>query len=414
MVVASIDLMDGKAVQLRQGKDKILERNNPIELAKKFDRFGEVAVIDLDAAMGKGNNLPLIKKILNVAECRVGGGIRTLEQAKELISLGASKVIIGSKAFEHDQINHSFLKELSDALTPQQLIVAIDARDERIVTKAWTHQTELQLYETAGEIEQYASEFLFTCVEREGTLRGSDLDMVERLKASTQNKITVAGGVQSIEEIRQLAALGMDVQLGMALYTGKIELAEAFIESLDWKNGLLPTVVQDITGQVLMLAYANSSSLQSSFETGQMCYYSRSRQKLWTKGETSGNIQKLVRLRADCDRDTLLAVVDQTNVACHNGSYSCFGDKQFTHQELYEVIRDRLEHPRTGSYTAKLTDTLLNEKILEEARELVEARERSDIIWEFADLLYFSTVLLAKHNIEITDVLHELRRRRRK
>jgi len=145
-----------------------------------------------------------------------------------------------------------------------------------------------------------------------------------------------------------------------------------------------------------------------------MHYFSRSRQKLWMKGETSGNIQKMVRLRADCDRDTILAQVVQHNVACHTGSYSCFGSRKFSLQELYEVIRERLTHPQPASYTATLTPEKVREKLLEEAQEVVEAKERDHIIWEAADVLYFLTVLLAREGISLDDVLHELNRRRKK
>jgi phosphoribosyl-ATP pyrophosphohydrolase/phosphoribosyl-AMP cyclohydrolase len=281
MVISSIDLMDGKAVQLRQGKEKILEKDNPIQLAKEFDKYGKIAVIDLDAALDKKNNEEVIKQILRVAECRVGGGIRTTKKAKEIISLGAEKIIIGSKAFEDDKVNHSFLQELMDEIGRQHIIIAIDAINQEIVTKGWQHKTGLKLLDTVNQIEKYASEFLFTCVEQEGTLTGINLDTVKELVNATKNKITVAGGVSSLEEIKILAELGVDVQLGMALYTGKINLSEAFIESLNWESDLIPTITTDETGQVLMLAYSNKESLARIFDTNQMWYYSRSRQKLW-------------------------------------------------------------------------------------------------------------------------------------
>ncbi|RQW02427.1 phosphoribosyl-ATP diphosphatase, partial [candidate division KSB1 bacterium] len=147
MIVPSIDLMNGKAVQLKQGKDKILERENPIDLAKEFNKFNEIAVIDLDAAMGKGKNDGIIKKICGLADCRVGGGIKDADRARELISRGASKIIIGSKAFENDQINHQFLSSLNSAIGRQQIIIAIDAFEGEIVTQAWKHKTGLKLFE---------------------------------------------------------------------------------------------------------------------------------------------------------------------------------------------------------------------------------------------------------------------------
>ena len=340
MIIASIDLMDGKAVQLKQGKEKMLENNNPLKLAEEFNKYGKTAVIDLDAAMGKGINTEIIKKILKIAECRVGGGLRSIDKAKEMISFGARKVIIGSKAFENDKINKEFLEKLKKEIGKDRIIIAIDALNEEIVTKGWTHPTGISLYKAAESLEKFASEYLFTCVEREGTLTGINFDTVEKLLNQTRNQITVAGGVSKISEVKKLAQMGCDVQLGMALYTGKISLTEGFIESLDWKKSkLIPTITQGITGQVLMLAYSNKESLRKAFKIGNMCYFSRSREKLWMKGETSGNTQKLLKIRTDCDQDTLLATVKQKGVACHLGNYSCFGDKEFSSEELRRRTR---------------------------------------------------------------------------
>jgi len=413
MVISSIDLMDGKAVQLKQGKEKMLEDNKPLKLAEEFNKYGETAVIDLDAAMGKGDNLEIIKKILKKAECRVGGGIRSVKRAKEMISFGARKVIIGSKAFEKDKINKKYLKTLKKEIGKENIIIAIDALNEEIVTKGWKHTTGIPLYKAAETLEDFASEYLFTCVEREGTLTGINFEIVKKLLKKTKNKVTVAGGISKISEVRKLAQMGCDVQLGMALYTGKISLSEGFIESLNWKDKLIPTITQDKNNQVLMLAYSNKDSLKMAFETGNMCYFSRSRGKLWIKGETSKNTQALLKIRADCDRDTLLATVKQKGFACHLGTYTCFGNKEFSLEELYDVITKRINNPVKGSYTATLNTKKLNKKLMEEVREVIEAKERNEITWEAADVLYFLTVLLAKNNIPLNDVIEELRRRRR-
>jgi len=414
MIIPSIDLMDGKAVQLKQGRDKLLERDNPLELAKYFNQFGEIAVIDLDAAMKKGSNKKLIEKLCQTADCRVGGGIRDIESAKEIISLGAAKIIIGSSAFENDQINKNFLEELLTSIDRQQIIIAIDAFEGEIVTQAWKHKTGLNLFDVAKRIEPYASEFLFTCVEKEGCMQGTDLETVQKLKETTSNKITLAGGITTLKEIQELANLGVNGQLGMAIYTGKLELEQAFIESLNWKSELIPTVTCDTDGQVLMVAYSNKTSVKKTLETKKMWYFSRSRNKLWQKGETSNNIQEFIQFRTDCDSDTLLATVEQNGVACHLGSYSCFGNKKFNLNELHQVIQDRFKNPKPGSYTATLTDTIVKEKLMEEAQEVVEAKTRDEIIWEAADVLYFLTVILAKNDVTYKDVLNELRRRRKK
>jgi phosphoribosyl-AMP cyclohydrolase / phosphoribosyl-ATP pyrophosphohydrolase len=413
MVISSIDLMSGKAVQLRQGKEKVLENDNPYELAKDFNRYGEIAVIDLDAALGTGNNFLVIKELLKLGECRVGGGIKDIKKAKELISFGAKKIIIGSLAFENDAINHSFLSEICEAIGKERLIIAIDSINEEIVTKGWKHKTGLNLYETIPQIEKYCDEFLFTCVEKEGMMQGVKMDIVKKLKSISKNKIVIAGGVSTIDEIRDIAALGYDVQLGMALYTGKIKLDESFVESLNWKSDLIPTITQNYSGDVLMLAYSNKESIKKTFETGKMWYFSRSRNKLWMKGETSGHTQSVIKLRPDCDKDALLSIVEQKGVACHTGKYSCFSERKYNIYEMYEVLKDRIMNPTPNSYTATLTDEKLAEKIIEEANELIEAKQRNHVIWEAADLLYFITVLLAKKGIEVDEVFNELKRRRK-
>jgi phosphoribosyl-ATP pyrophosphohydrolase/phosphoribosyl-AMP cyclohydrolase len=421
--------MDGKAVQLIEGKEKVLEKDNPLELAHDFDRFGEIAVIDLDAAMGKGNNLSLIKQLCQRAECRVGGGIRSVTQAKELVSYGASKIIIGSKAFENDALNIRFLEELANAIGKERIIAAVDARNREIVTRGWRHATGLDLFETAELLEPYVYGLLFTCVEKEGHLQGTDLETIKQLRKVFSKPLTAAGGIQSLEEIEVLSKIDTDIQLGMALYTEKINLTDAFVCSLPPINkkfcggsrgglfqkpppGLFPVVATDRDGQALMVAYANDEALRKTFETGNMWYYSRSRRRLWMKGETSGNVQKFIRFRADCDRDTLVAVVEQTGVACHLGDYSCFGQKRFSLNELYGVITKRFADPRAGSYTATLDQKKVREKLMEEAQEVVAAETRQEVIWEAADVLYFLTVLLQKEGVTPDEVLNELYRRR--
>lgn len=431
MVIASIDLMNGKAVQLVQGNenDKKIERDDVLELARDFNRFNEIAVIDLDAALGKDNvtvkgtaNRDMIKKLCTIAQCRIGGGIRTVQQAQEWIDAGAVKVIIGSKLFETGDSDGSsvsidtvFLEELAAAIGKEKIIAAIDTREGQIVTAGWKNNTGLPLLDTAIKLAPFVSEFLFTSVEKEGKMGGPDMDAIKQLRETVDISITAAGGVHTLEEIETLAAIDVDVQLGMALYTGKIKLEDAFTRSLKWKNNLIPVITTDTEGNVLMQAYTDREALAKTFETGLMWYYSRSRQRLWQKGETSGNVQQVVKLRADCDRDSILATVNQTGPACHLGNYSCFGSssRAFSLEQLYQVVAGRFRNPTPGSYTATLTDKKVREKLLEEAQEVVDAYSRENITWEAADVLYFLTVLLQKEGISYSEVLSELNRRRR-
>ena len=407
MIIPSIDLMNGKAVQLRQGKEKVLERKNVLGLAKEFSKYGEIAVIDLDAAMSKGNNLELIKKICKIADCRVGGGIRTIEKANELLQAGAKKVIIGTKA------TPEFLKQLPKG----RVIAAVDTKEGYVVAKGWTEKTKQKPEELIKKLEPYCSGFLFTNVDKEGLMQGIDFGIVKRLKAITKNNLTVAGGISSIEDIKKLENLGVDSQLGMALYTGKIKLNEAFVSILNFnKNkGLIPTITQDAKGQVLMLAFSNKESLLRTFKTGKATYYSRSRKKIWEKGETSGNYQQILRVKYDCDKDALLFIVKQKNVACHTGKYSCFDEKEFSFQELYDVISSRIANPKKSSYTSKISadEKKIKEKIREECREVLGYTDKGNLVWEIADLLYFIFVLMAKNGINLDNIKNELWRRRK-
>lgn len=410
MIIPSIDLMKGKAVQLKQGREKVLEKENVLELAREFNRYGEIAVIDLDAALGQGDNLKLIKKICQLVECRVGGGIRTIERANELLRAGAKKIIISTRA------TPKFLKQLPK----KRVIVAVDVKDNYMVNKGWRNKTKKKPQDVIKELEQYCSEFLFTNVNREGLMQGCDFRKVKKLKKLTKNKLTVAGGITSIEEIRELENLGLNSQLGMALYTGKINLDKAFVSLLDFEKnkGLIPTIVQDVnTKQVLMLSFSNPESLKKTLKSGEGTYYSRSRKKIWVKGETSGNFQEVVKVRYDCDRDTLLFFVKQKNVACHLGNYSCFGSgsKEFSLEELYQVIEDRISNPRKNSYTSKISrnEEKIKKKIREECEEILQYTDKENLIWEISDLVYFVTILMAKKGITLADIKNELWRRRK-
>lgn len=412
MIIPSIDLSGGRAVQLRQGRDKVLELDDPIALAREFARYGPVAVVDLDAATGEGSNEATVKALCASAECRAGGGIRSVKRAAEVVGWGAEQIVVGTRAFAGGRADTAFLRKLAAALGRERVIVALDARNGRIVTEAWRREAGLDIFSALREVEPWAGEILYTCVEREGMMGGTDRETAAGLARESGLRVTVAGGIASTREIADLSRLGVDVQLGMALYTGVFGAAEAFVASIDWSKGLIPTVVRDVSGSVLMLAWSNAESLERTFMTGEGWYYSRSRQSLWHKGATSGHTQNLVSVRTDCDGDALLFTVRQKGAACHTGSWSCFGGKPFGLDDLRGVIRDRLDTAPPESYTASLDAAALKEKLIEEAGELAEARGPADVAWEAADLLYFLAVALEKAGVGTDAVFRELRRRR--
>lgn len=412
MIISSIDIMDGKAVQLERGNKKILERDNIFELAEEFSVYGDIAVIDLDAALGTGDNKKIIKEMCRKYPCRVGGGIRTKKVALEYISAGAKKVIIGTKA----EIN--FLKEIKKEF----LIAAIDVKGQEVVSEGWKKRTGLSAEEQIKSLEPYVSGFLFTDIEKEGMLSGINLEKIKKIRKLTKKEITIAGGITTSKDILKIENLDCNSQIGMAIYQNKLSLIESFISVLNFnKENMVPTIVQDSSKNILMLAYSTKESLKESFSSRKATYFSRSRQKLWKKGETSGNYQDLISARYDCDRDTILFVVDQKGVACHRGSYSCFGDKDFSLDSLYKIIYNRLDGNKSlkneskNSYTSKLLEDegLIKSKIKEEALEVINYSSRENLVWELADLSFFMNALMVKKGISQNEILSELNKRRK-
>jgi len=407
MLIPSIDLLGGKAVQLRRGNpdDCALTIDDPVGLAQDFARYGEIAVIDLDAALGRGDNLAIIEQITARVEARVGGGIRDHARADRLLRGGARKIIIGTRA------TPDFLRRYPR----EAVIVALDAKKNRVVTQGWTLTSTDTPVQRAKTLEPFCSEFLFTVVEREGMMQGTDIQAVRAVIEATQNHVVAAGGITTVAEVTELDKLGASCQLGMAIYTGTLSLSEAYLALLDWnKTGaLMPVIVQDMSGQVLMFAWADQAALRRTLETGEGTYFSRSRQQQWIKGATSGHTQKVREVRWDCDRDCLLYRIEQEGNACHLPQRSCFGPLSFNLAHLEAILQDRLVHPEAGSFVAKLfaDEALLKAKILEEAQELTAAPTDRDTVWEAADVVFFTMALLARRGLTLAQVERELRGR---
>jgi phosphoribosylformimino-5-aminoimidazole carboxamide ribotide isomerase len=219
VIFPCIDLMGGKVVQLVQGRDKALEGDAPLEMLRKFAAFPEIQVIDLDAAMGKGQNSALVEMLASRARCRVGGGVRTPDRARGLFEQGAHRVIVGTAAFT------PVIEHIAAAVGPERLIIALDSKKGKIVVKGWQEATEFTAEEVIQRLEPFCGGFLCTYVDKEGMMQGTDLDWFRRLRAATRHEITAAGGITTIEEIRELAAMNIHAALGMAIYTGKLDLA---------------------------------------------------------------------------------------------------------------------------------------------------------------------------------------------
>jgi len=226
MIIPCVDLMNGKVVQLVQGREKALEADEPLAMLEKFKAFPEIQVIDLDAAMGRGSNDELVSLVAANAVVRAGGGVRSVERAQALVEQGAHRVIVGTAAFRVDGVNEDFLEQVAGAIGTERLIIALDSKDGRIVVKGWRESTRLTAEEVLGQLEPYCSGFLCTYVDKEGMMQGTDLNWFRRLRAATKREITAAGGITTLDEIRQLLAMNVHAALGMAIYTGRLNLAE--------------------------------------------------------------------------------------------------------------------------------------------------------------------------------------------
>ncbi len=226
MIIPCIDLMDGKVVQLVQGRDKALEGGTPDEMLARFAAFPEIQVIDLDAALGRGSNGAIVRYLAERAAVRAGGGVRTVERARSLIDGGARKVIVGTSAFSATGVNASFLESVAKEIGRERILIALDSKDGNIVVKGWREATQLTAEDVIGSLEPYCAGFLCTYVDKEGMLEGTNLDWYRRLRCATAHEITAAGGITTLDEIRDLQAIGVHAALGMAIYTGRLDLAE--------------------------------------------------------------------------------------------------------------------------------------------------------------------------------------------
>ena len=224
MLIPSIDLMGGKIVQLVQGEAKKFETDDFDAWCEKFSGYPLVQLIDLDAAKRVGHNRSLVERIAHRLPCQVGGGVRDAAIAKELLSAGAKRVIVGSSFIRDGRVDLQFAKTLSDACGAEHIVAAIDSRGGYISVRGWQESTPLTAAEMISALEPYVAGFLYTHIDTEGLLAGFPLEIAKKLRSQTQRQLIAAGGIRSQEEIDALDAIGVDSVVGMAIYTGKLQL----------------------------------------------------------------------------------------------------------------------------------------------------------------------------------------------
>ncbi|MGI8771039.1 MAG: HisA/HisF-related TIM barrel protein [Acidobacteriaceae bacterium] len=234
MLIPSIDLMGGRIVQLVQGAELKLAFDDFDHWIQRFSAYPMVQLIDLDAAMRQGSNRELIQQIAKRLPCQVGGGINSIARADDMLAAGARRVIIGSALFAGHQLEDGspargramvrtdFAEELRAALGQDVLVFSVDTREGRVAVKGWKEQVDLSPEEAMEELEPYCTAFLYTHIDREGTMTGFPLDIARRLRTRTKRQLIVAGGIRAQSEIDELAAMNVDAVAGMAVYLGRL------------------------------------------------------------------------------------------------------------------------------------------------------------------------------------------------
>ncbi len=223
MLIPSIDLKGGAVVQLVQGERLAIRDDDVFRWVRRFEKFPKVQVIDLDAAMGSGDNLALVRQMAGALRCRVGGGIRSVDRARDVIAAGAQQVIVGSSLFANGTPDLTFAQSLAGAIGRDRIIAAVDSRGGRVVIHGWKTALPLTAVDAVRALEPYCDEFLYTHVDTEGLMRGTDLEAIRGVREATTRLVTAAGGITTRREIDDLDAMGVDAVVGMAIYTGVLD-----------------------------------------------------------------------------------------------------------------------------------------------------------------------------------------------
>jgi phosphoribosylformimino-5-aminoimidazole carboxamide ribotide isomerase len=224
MLIPSIDLQSGRIVQLVQGEKLAIETADMDGWIERFAKYPRVQLIDLDAAMGRGENLGLVKQICRRLPCRVGGGIRTVERAHEVLDAGAHAVIVSSALFTSGGLDLEFAGALAEAVGRDRVIAAVDSKGGQVVIHGWKTPLPITAPDAARALEPFCDEFLYTHVDTEGLMGGTDMNAILAVRNATTRRVTAAGGITTRDEIDRLDALGVDAVVGMAIYTGRLDV----------------------------------------------------------------------------------------------------------------------------------------------------------------------------------------------
>jgi imidazoleglycerol phosphate synthase cyclase subunit/phosphoribosyl-ATP pyrophosphohydrolase len=469
-VIPCLDVAGGRVVKgLRFAE--LRDAGDPVEAATRYEAEGadEIAFLDISAAEEKrGTLLHLVEEVAEVLSIpfTVGGGVRSVEDAGTLLAAGADRVVVNTAAVAEPAL----ITRIAERYGAQCVVVAVDGKrtlgaDGRMRMVTTTHggkrTTDLEIASWIAEASaRGAGEILMTSVDADGTRAGFDVEMLRVARAATPTPIVASGGAGRPEHfVEAVRGGGADAVLGATVFHDRLlsirevkramsaagipvraALAPAALPVAWSAAGLAPVVVRDAgTCEVLMLAWADEEALAKTRETGFAHFFSRERRALWKKGETSGNVQRVLTIALDCDRDALVYDVVPAGPACHTGARSCFRVVEELEGEggisravgvgpatgepslspLFEIVASRRDRPVDGSYTNRLLSegvVKIAQKVGEEAVETAlaaVAQGRDALVGETADLLYHLVVLLVAKGIAPGEIAEALKARQR-
>jgi imidazoleglycerol phosphate synthase cyclase subunit/phosphoribosyl-ATP pyrophosphohydrolase len=464
-IIPCLDVAAGRVVKGTRFTN-LKDEGDPVEAATRYEAEGadEIAFLDIAAAQeNRGTLVGLVSRVADVLSIpfTVGGGVRTVEDADALLRAGADRVAVNTAAVAEPEL----VRRLSEKFGSQCVVVAVDGQRVRegdgsvrmvVTTHGSRRITSRGVVEWAAEVARLgAGEILLTSVDADGTREGFDLEMLRAVRAAVEIPVVASGGAGKLAHfvtaVREggadaLLAAGVFHQRVFTIGEVKLALASAGIPvrlaggataapaasglpvRFD-ESGLVAVVVRDVrSGEVLTLAWADAEALGQTRATGFSHFFSRSRKKLWKKGETSGNVQRVVSISVDCDGDAVVYDVVPEGPACHTGSRSCFQLVETLDAAaavptldlgpLFAVVADRKRNPVPGSYTNRLlADGIpkIAKKVGEEGVETALAALVEDddaLAGEAADLLYHLAVLLTARGVAPADVEKKLQDRR--
>ena len=448
-IIPCLDVRDGRVVK-GINFDGIQDVADPVEMARFYNERGadELVFYDITASIeNRSIFTEVLKKVASqiFIPLTVGGGINTLEDFDRVLKCGADKVSVNSGAIKDPELIHKGAQRYGNQCVVLSMDVKKVGEAYHVFTGAGKQDTGMDALEWAERgVALGAGELVINSIDTDGVKKGFDMDLLLAIAQRVSVPIIASGGAGSMEDFYQLFQHpAMDAGLAASVFHYKE------IDIMELKNylagkgipmrrvspkrelkfdekGLIPAIVQDYyTKKVLTLAYMNAESLEISMKEGRTCFYSRSRQELWRKGETSGNTQQIVSITLDCDGDALVVEVVKNGPACHTGEDSCFFQPlyispelaPFSYDGLYQLIRGRKEEPKEGSYTTYLFQKGLDKilkKIGEESAEVIIAGvkgQREEAVYEVADLLYHLMVFMVEEGIPLSEVTDELARR---